>query len=190
MLIARKERPRVTEAAPAKGWRRTAPAVVEPPIRSQLFSVSQLEQHATALAGWHELSPASENGPDRLLPRLTANEVALREAHALVTEAVKRGAQITPAAEWFIDNYHLIEEQIRTARRHLPRGYSRELPRLGNALVGGHAARLRSGARADLALARAGRRRRRCARSSRRTRSSGRSRSASCGRSRSCCGWR
>ena len=44
----------------------------------------------------------------------------------------KRGRRITPAAEWFLDNYHLIEEQIRTARRHLPRGYSRELPLLAN----------------------------------------------------------
>ena len=41
--------------------------------------------------------------------------------------------RITPAAEWLIDNYHLVEEQVRTARRHLPRGYSRELPRLSNA---------------------------------------------------------
>jgi cellobiose phosphorylase len=65
-----------------------------------------------------------------LLPRLDANETALREAHALLTAAVQRGPRITPAAEWFIDNYHIIEEQIRTARRHLPRGYSRELPRL------------------------------------------------------------
>src|SRR6185436_1782526 len=37
---------------------------------------------------------------------------------------------VTPAAEWLLDNFYLIEEQIHTARRHLPRGYSRELPRL------------------------------------------------------------
>ncbi|HAL92510.1 MAG TPA: cyclic beta 1-2 glucan synthetase, partial [Verrucomicrobia bacterium] len=35
-------------------------------------------------------------------------------------------------AEWLLDNFYLIEEQIRTARRHLPKGYSRELPRLLN----------------------------------------------------------
>ena len=40
--------------------------------------------------------------------------------------------RITPAAEWLLDNFYLIEEQIRTARRHLPKGYSRELPRLAN----------------------------------------------------------
>ncbi|HUH29918.1 MAG TPA: glucoamylase family protein, partial [Rhodanobacter sp.] len=40
--------------------------------------------------------------------------------------------RITPAAEWLLDNFYLIEEQIRIARRHLPKGYSHELPRLDN----------------------------------------------------------
>ncbi|MBK6900113.1 MAG: cyclic beta 1-2 glucan synthetase, partial [bacterium] len=47
-----------------------------------------------------------------------------------VTEAVTTGRHITPAGEWLLDNFYLIEEQIRTARRHLPKGYSRELPAL------------------------------------------------------------
>jgi len=76
-------------------------------------------------------------GPDRLLRRLAENQRVLRDAYALITDAVARGRQITPAAEWFIDNYHLIEEQIRTTRRHLPRAYSRELPRLRNAALPG-----------------------------------------------------
>jgi cyclic beta-1,2-glucan synthetase len=101
-------------------------------MRAELFSKSQLERHARTMAGWHEL--ASTTGHDDwLLARLGDNEVVLRDAYALITDAVQRGRQITPAAEWFIDNYHLIEEQIRTARRHLPRAYNRELPRLANA---------------------------------------------------------
>ena len=111
-------------------WDRSSKRADEQPIQAELFSVSQLEQHARILASGHEVSVARRKHPDRLLPRLAANEVALREAHALVTSAVQSGTRITPAAEWFIDNYHLIEEQIRTARRHLPRGYSRELPRI------------------------------------------------------------
>jgi cyclic beta-1,2-glucan synthetase len=107
----------------------------EQPMRAELFSVSQLEQHAGALAGWRKIGPA--RGADQLLPRLADNEIALREAYALVTDAVARGRRITPAAEWFIDNYYLIEEQVRTARRHLPRGYSRELPRLANGPTAG-----------------------------------------------------
>jgi cyclic beta-1,2-glucan synthetase len=111
--------------------------VNEPPLQAELYSVGQLEQHARALATGHEVRRSDIRTPDRLLPRLAANELALREAHTLVTEAVRRGTRVTPAAEWFIDNYHLIEEQIRVARRHLPRGYSRELPRLENSLVQG-----------------------------------------------------
>jgi cyclic beta-1,2-glucan synthetase len=45
---------------------------------------------------------------------------------------VKSGNQITPAGEWLLDNFYLIEEQIRTGKRHLPKGYVKELPRLLN----------------------------------------------------------
>ena len=107
----------------------SGPAVDEQPLRAELLSISQLEHHAKALAALHEVE-SRPTGPDRLLPRLAANEVVLREGYELVSDAVKRGRRITPAAEWFLDNYHLIEEQIRTARRHLPKGYSRDLPRL------------------------------------------------------------
>ncbi|MBL8788462.1 MAG: hypothetical protein JNJ59_26445, partial [Deltaproteobacteria bacterium] len=106
------------------------------PLRAELFSVGQLERHARTMAGWHKLAPQAargHRGPDRLLPRLRDNEEAFAEAYELLTGAVLRGRQLTPAAEWFIDNYHLIEDQIRIARRHLPRTYSRELPRLLNA---------------------------------------------------------
>ena len=40
----------------------------------------------------------------------------------LLTAAVRAGRRITPAGEWLLDNFYLIEEQIRTARRHLPQG--------------------------------------------------------------------
>ena len=115
----------------------SAPVVDEQPLRAELLSISQLEHHAKALAALHEVE-SRPTGPDRLLPRLTANEVVLREGYELVTDAVKRGRRITPAAEWFLDNYHLIEEQIRTARRHLPKGYSRDLPRLVNRTSAGY----------------------------------------------------
>lgn len=110
----------------------------EAPLRDELYSVDQLDRYAKTLAGWHEVSAVGSRGSDRLLPRLSDNEKLLREAYELVTEGVARGRRITPAAEWFLDNYHLIEDQIRTARRHLPRGYSRELPRLTNGPSAGY----------------------------------------------------
>ncbi len=100
----------------------------EPPLRSELFSADQMEQHGKTLAGWHRLSPGRPR--DRLLTRLAENEGVLLSVHSLLTDAVKAERRITPAGEWLLDNFYLIEEQIRTARRHLPKGYSRELPRL------------------------------------------------------------
>ncbi|MHB1687984.1 MAG: GH36-type glycosyl hydrolase domain-containing protein [Ignavibacteriaceae bacterium] len=103
----------------------------EPPLRSELFSADQMEQHGRTLASSHTLG--SQRTPDRhLLSRLAENEIFLFEVHNLLTETVKANHQITPAGEWLLDNFYLIEEQIRTGKRHLPKGYSRELPRLLN----------------------------------------------------------
>jgi len=100
----------------------------EQPLRAELLSADQMKQHGKALAGLHE--PALERAQDRLLTRLAENERVLTETRNLMTEAVKTSRRITPAGEWLLDNFYLIEEQIRTARRHLPKGYSRELPSL------------------------------------------------------------
>jgi cyclic beta-1,2-glucan synthetase len=100
----------------------------EHPLRSELLSADQMEQHGKNLASRHQLS--SERSPDLLLARLAENENVLIEICNLLTAAVEGSRRITPAAEWLLDNFYLIEEQIRTATRHLPRGYSRELPRL------------------------------------------------------------
>ena len=102
----------------------------EPPIRSELFSAAQMAQHGKALADLHKLSPGHPR--DRLLRRLAENEGILLGVRNLLTEAVKTNRRITPAGEWLLDNFYLIEEQIRTAKRHLPKGYSQELPRLQN----------------------------------------------------------
>ncbi len=101
-----------------------------PPLRAELFSADQMEQHGKTLAGSHRLS--SQRAPYRLLARLAENEDVLLEACHVLTAAVRANRRIAPAGEWLLDNFYLIEEQIRTARRHLPKGYSRELPRLAH----------------------------------------------------------
>jgi cyclic beta-1,2-glucan synthetase len=100
----------------------------EPPLRSELFSADQMEQHGGNLARAHRIAPG--RAPDRLLARLAENEDVLVEVCALLTAAIAANRRITPAAEWLLDNFYLIDEQIRTAKRHLPKGYSLELPRL------------------------------------------------------------
>ncbi|MEK7261095.1 MAG: cyclic beta 1-2 glucan synthetase, partial [Pseudomonadota bacterium] len=105
-------------------------ADTEPPLRSELFSSEQMEQHGKTLAGSHKLGLG--RAPDRLLTRLAENESVLIGACKLLTAAVTANRRITPAGEWLLDNFYLIEEQIRTAKKHLPKDYSRELPRLAH----------------------------------------------------------
>ena len=104
-------------------------------LRSELFSIEQLKRHAVTLAGQHRIDPRP--GPDRLLPRLADNTRVLLAAYDVVTAAATQGQRIVPAEAWLLDNFYLIEQQIGMARRHLPRGYSRQLPRLADGLSAG-----------------------------------------------------
>jgi cellobiose phosphorylase len=99
------------------------------PLRAELFSAAQMAAHGKTLAQHHELS--KRGGRDRLLSRLAENAAVIDSTCDELTAAIKAGRQITPASEWLLDNFYLIEEQIRIARRHLPKNYSKELPRLG-----------------------------------------------------------
>ncbi|WP_332836247.1 GH36-type glycosyl hydrolase domain-containing protein [Sulfuriferula nivalis] len=66
------------------------------------------------------------------MPRLADNERVLLLAYNVVTAAATQGQRLMPAETWLLDNFYLIEQQITLARQHLPRGYSRQLPRLGD----------------------------------------------------------
>jgi cyclic beta-1,2-glucan synthetase len=108
----------------------------ELPLRAELFSRDQMEQHGRKLAASHQVALAQV--ADQLLSRLAENEEVLIAASELLTAACKANRRIAPAGEWLLDNFYLIEDQIRLAQRHLPKGYSRELPRL----LSGHSAGL------------------------------------------------
>jgi cyclic beta-1,2-glucan synthetase len=102
----------------------------EPPLRAGLFSREQMVQHGKTLAGQHRLGAAK--GSNELLARLAENERVLVAVRVLLAEALNDDRRVTPAGEWLLDNFYLIEEQIGTARRHLPAGYSHTLPRLAD----------------------------------------------------------
>ena len=101
----------------------------EQPLRGELLSIDLLKQSARNLAQNRRVENGS--GPNLLLPRLASNEKILRDYNEHTLE-IEKNRRITPAAEWLLDNFHLIEEQIRTAQRHLPRGFNRQLPQLHN----------------------------------------------------------
>src|SRR5580765_5664235 len=100
-------------------------------IRSELFSIERLEEHAASLA---MAQPVAVQRRTRvsLVARLRDNEAALLAAYRDIAATVSAGRVITPAAEWLLDNYHLVEEQIREIREDLPPSFYRLLPKLSD----------------------------------------------------------
>ncbi|MFM9862292.1 MAG: GH36-type glycosyl hydrolase domain-containing protein [Micropepsaceae bacterium] len=76
--------------------------------------------------------PELGTGAKPLGARLQQNETTLLAAYRAIAKAVTEGRPITPAAEWLVDNYHLVEDQIREIRLDLPPGYYRQLPKLAD----------------------------------------------------------
>ena len=73
-----------------------------------------------------------------LAVRLSDNEAVLRSAYRSIARAVGEGRAITPAAEWLLDNYHLVQDQIREIREDLPPGFYRQLPKLADGPFSGY----------------------------------------------------
>jgi cyclic beta-1,2-glucan synthetase len=109
----------------------------EAPIRSELFSVERLEQHAQSLAAAQHVATGSQHG----LPldrRLRENTKVLGEAYRTIAQAFHAHQPITPAAEWLLDNFHVVEEQVREIKHDLPPGYYRKLPKLAEGPLQGY----------------------------------------------------
>ena len=101
----------------------------EQPIRAELYGREKLEAEAALLAAAdRDALRAGGGGPMRA--RLEENDRQLRMIHASIVAGAKRGETISPAAEWFLDNFHLVLDQIREVRQDFPSRYERELPHL------------------------------------------------------------
>ncbi|MGA9850331.1 MAG: glucoamylase family protein, partial [Roseiarcus sp.] len=110
-------------------FRKASPWDSEQPIREELFSLERLETHAKSLATAQTVASHATRGLP-LAARLAANGAVLLSAYQSIVKAIDDGRAMTPAAEWLIDNYHLVERQIRQISTDLPPGYYRQLPKL------------------------------------------------------------
>lgn len=110
---------------------------LDAPFRDELLGVDRLEERALAIAARFAVDP--RRGARSIFPRFEDNARALRATYRLLAGDVRNGQFITPAAEWLLDNFHLMAGDISDIRLHLPRGYYRELPRLASPDHDGHA---------------------------------------------------
>jgi cyclic beta-1,2-glucan synthetase len=123
---------------PRRGRRRALPeAELAEPILAELFSVERLEQHAQTLASAQTVTDSPRRG-HAVGPRIAENGRVLLEAYGVLARAVKDEQSITPAAEWLLDNFHIVDEQLREIRDDLPPDYYRELPKLAQGHLAGY----------------------------------------------------
>ncbi len=106
---------------------------IDDPIRAELFSIERLEQHAESLAAAQTVTAESDAGRP-LIPRVMENGRVLLEYYRATAKAIQEERTITPAAEWLVDNFYIVEEQLREIRDDLPLGFYQKLPKL----AGGH----------------------------------------------------
>ncbi len=102
---------------------------LQAPIRSEIFGMQRFAQHGKSLALTHEAAIAKYSATG-FFPRLESNVRALRESYEYIGLQARTGYDISPAAEWLLDNFHLIESQLKEIREGLPRRYFRSLPLL------------------------------------------------------------
>lgn len=106
-------------------------------MREELFGVERLDQHAVSLAEAQQVT----SRPTAVVPlqaRLNDNATVLLAAYRASAAEVASGRGVVPAAEWLLDNYHLVEAQVREIRDDLPSGYYRQLPKLASGPFAGY----------------------------------------------------
>ncbi len=114
-----------------------APPQMDEPIRAEIFGMERLEQHAESLAAAQRTTEKPSRGKN-LLARIDEDARVLLAAYRDIAKTVQEKREITPAAEWLLDNFHIVDEQIRDIRDHLPKGYYRLLPKIAEGHLVGH----------------------------------------------------
>lgn len=102
---------------------------LEKPLRGDVLSRDLLEARAVELADLHIYVRTGGRGA-RLKQRFRENCRVLNEAYFSFADSARNKEMLAAGAEWLLDNFHVIDEQVRDIRRDLPKGYYQALPKL------------------------------------------------------------
>ena len=113
-----------------------APGRSEEPIRAELFSPERMESHAQSLAAAQRI--AADGSASRSLDaRSRENGRVLLGCYQTFATAAREKKTVTPAAEWLLDNFHVVEDQLRELERSLMPRIFRSLPVLADGPLAG-----------------------------------------------------
>jgi len=104
-----------------------------------VLGAERLGEKARVVARQHRLlPPRKQRGPGPLLLRLEDTRTVLDRVYRELSEGSERGLDISPAGDWLLDNFYIVQEHIREIRTNLPAGYYQELPKLATGSLKGY----------------------------------------------------
>lgn len=101
--------------------------LLDAPIRSEVFGVERFARHGISLGLTHQ-EVRERSRRESFTPRLRDNIQRLRRVNAYIGRQALTGYDISPAAEWLLENFHLLEAQFKEVDEGLPANYFKGLP--------------------------------------------------------------
>ena len=105
-------------------------------FESHQFEELEYEKIESEITSEIEVTP-KVNKSKNLIFEIENIGLELLESYKILTQDIG-SLFLTPAAEWFLDNYHIIEEQLRNIKRDLPKNYYNELPKISKGVRKGY----------------------------------------------------
>lgn len=101
----------------------------EPEVYDAILNAEELERHAVEIARKHVVGKSSRHYYS-LETRMNKNFRFITSVYKELNEYANSRSSVTPAAEWLLDNFYIIEEQVKEIRQNLSRRHYSQLPRL------------------------------------------------------------
>ncbi len=106
-------------------------------LRDALLTVEELETHAKRTALEHDVGK-SRNLLSFPIQRLNDNYSYITTVYKSLNEDIQQQRSVSPAAEWLLDNFYIIEEQVKNLRLGFNMEDYRRLPILKSGLMKGN----------------------------------------------------
>lgn len=102
------------------------------PLRGEPFSADHLYEHFVELAYSIKVVTSDSQQPFDFAAEFEGDAERIAFAHSVVNQSARSGQVVPAEAEWLMDNFYIVEEQLREIRHDLPGSYYRELPKTEN----------------------------------------------------------
>ena len=108
------------------------------PLQEAPFSLEHLESHARMSGGASSCRRVASTTRRTLDSLRIEPKGGLEKSYEEIVGAIGAGEEITPGAEWLLDNFYVVREHLNEIREDLPRQFYRELPKLAQGPLAGY----------------------------------------------------